>query len=69
MMALRHTAYYETASVVRGYHMYKDIWTPVIGEQLLCQREEGNPNDRYAVSVLHLSTVVGHVPRHMSTLC
>jgi len=68
-MALRHTAYYETASVVRGYQVYKDIWTPVIGEQLLCQKEEGNPNDRCAVSVLHLSTVVGHVLRHMSTLC
>ena len=69
VMALYRTTYYETASVVRGYHVYKSIWTPVIGEELLCEREEGNPSDRYAVSVLDLSTVVGHVPRHISTLC
>ena len=69
MMVTLHRATYETASSVRGFHIYQDIWTPVIGEELLCEREEGNPNDRYAVSVLDNSTVVGHVPRHISTLC
>ena len=69
MMAVPHRATYETDSCVRGFHIYQDIWTPVIGEELLCEREEGNPNDRYAVSVLNVSTVVGHVPRHISTLC
>ena len=23
-------------SMVRGYHVYKDIWAPMIGEDLLC---------------------------------
>ena len=61
MMAALHRATYETASCVRGFHIYQYIiWTPVIREELLCEREEGNPNDRYAVSALDLSTVVGH---------
>ena len=69
MMAVLHRATYETDSCVRGFHIYQDIWTPVIGEELLCEREEGNPNDRYAVPVLNVSMVVGHVARHISTLC
>ena len=34
---------FETNSSVRSYHMYQDDWTPVVEEQLLCEREEGNP--------------------------
>jgi len=33
---------FKTDSFVHGYHVY---WTPVIGEQLVCEREEGNPRD------------------------
>ena len=69
MMAALHRVTYEIDSCVRGFHIYQDIWTPVIGEELLCEREEGNRNDRYAVSVHDVSTVVGHVPRHISTIC
>jgi len=29
-------------------HMY---WKWVIGEQLVCEREEGNPRDRYTVAI------------------
>ena len=32
---------------VRGFHVYKDVWRPVIGEELRCQREEDNPRDPY----------------------
>jgi len=31
-------------------------WTPVIGEQLVCEREEGNPRDQDAVVVKKLVT-------------
>jgi len=31
-------------------------WTPVIGEQLVCEREEGNPRDQYAVAVYKVVT-------------
>ena len=29
--------------------VYKNVCTPVIGKELRCQREEGNPRDPYAV--------------------
>ena len=27
------------ASAVRGYHVYKDVWKPSIGEKLVAKRE------------------------------
>jgi len=36
------TREFETDSFVCGYHV---CWMPVIGEQLVCEREEGNPRD------------------------
>ena len=44
-------AEFETDSSVRGYHVYQDNWTPVIGERLNCEREEENPRDQYAVAI------------------
>ena len=41
---------------VRGYHVYKDIWEAAIGEELPCERETRNTNDRYAVAVKKDST-------------
>ena len=60
---------------VRGFHVYEDVWRPVIGEELRCQREEDNTRDPYAVVVTKSRTgvvgveVVGHVPRYLSTVC
>ena len=59
----------EFRSVVRGYHVYRSVWTPVLGELLYTEQELGNPEDRYAVSVLKSSTIVGHIPREISKLC
>ena len=28
----------EVESAVRGYHVYQSIWTPTIGETLVCKR-------------------------------
>ena len=33
-MASLGSDYYEKASVVKGHHIYKAIWTPMIGEEL-----------------------------------
>ena len=33
-------AEFETDSSVRGYHVYQDNWTPVIGERLNCERRK-----------------------------
>ena len=56
---------FELESVIRGHHIYKELWTPVIGESLDVQREPSNPYDCSAVSVLRDGTVVGHVPREV----
>ena len=41
-------------SMIRGYHVYKDIWeNPTIGEELICKREVGNPKDPISVAVIN----------------
>ena len=55
--------------MVRGYHVYHDIWTPVIGEKLSTQQEHGNPEDLYAVAIMKSGTIIGHIPREISKTC
>ena len=38
-------------SYVKGYHVYKTLWNPLIGEFLSCQREPDNPMDKYKYPV------------------
>ena len=52
-----------------GYHVYQENWTPIIGEQFQCEREDENPRDHYAVAIKKCDNIVGHVPRNISTLC
>ena len=58
-----------TDSFAHGYLVYQDNWTPVVGEQLLCKWEEGNPWDRYAVAIKKSGDTVGHVPCNISAVC
>ena len=53
--------------VVRGHHIYKDIWTLYVGEKLLCQVESSNVHDVYAFAIKWEGNIVGHVPRAIST--
>ena len=46
--------------------MYKSEWTPALGKELGCQREEDNASDPYAVAVLQRNVIDGHVPRKIS---
>ena len=55
--------------VVRGYHVYKDIWAAEIGSELPCFTEPHNRGDRYAVAVMDSTSIVGHVPRKISYIC
>jgi len=43
---------YTMDSVVRGHHVYKEIWTSFIGEELFCKGEADNIHDIYAVAVM-----------------
>lgn len=57
-------------SCIRGYHVYKNIWTPSLGETLICELEFGNVHDPYAVAVKKASAgTIGHIPRNISALC
>ena len=57
--------------VCSWFHIYKDVWRPVIGEELRCQREEGNSRDPYVVAITKSRSgvveeeVVGHVPHYV----
>ena len=50
-------------SVVKGHHIYKFVWTSVIGEELHLEPEESNKHDEYAVAVRKEGKPVGHVAR------
>ena len=55
------TTNFEIDSFVKGYHEYKNIWTPKIGETLSTEREPGNLVDKYAVCVKKNNEIVGHL--------
>ena len=64
---------FKTASSVRGFHVYQEIWSPFLGEVLTCRKEE-NLRDLYAVAVIctmgeTLGETVGHIPKTISTVC
>ena len=55
--------------VVRGFHVYKAVWTPVIGEELSTEQKHGNPEDAFAVVIKKSRITVGHIPREISKTC
>ena len=48
------------SSCVRGYHVYRDIWNPSVGETVNCEREGRNPEDSYTVALQKDDIIVGH---------
>ena len=64
---------FKAQSCIRGYHIYKAVWTPYIGETMPCSRELTNGHDPFAVKVSQLhgedERIVGHLPRKISSIC
>ena len=57
-------------SSVRGYHAYFKVPTVCVGDLMMCEIEEDNAHDKYAVAVKDESgQIVGHVPIEISRLC
>ena len=56
-------------SCVRGYHVYQNDWTPFLGEILQCSREESNVYDPFAIKVTKDGSIVGHLPKKISSMC
>ena len=48
---------FQKESCVRGYHIYRELWDAVVGEELECQQEHFNATDMYAVAVIKDSTI------------
>ena len=63
----------EFSSVIQGHHVYKAVWSPIIGESLACRkddRKEAKKHDEYAVGTYLEADnkLVGHVPMELSFL-
>ena len=69
MSSCENNATYAVQTVVRGYHVYKEVWSATVGQVLPCQQERGNVHDSYSVATVDGNTVVGHVPRVISAHC
>ncbi len=50
---------FSVETVVRGFHVYKEVWDAAFGEELPCRRDVGNSHDPYAVAMVRASTTVG----------
>ena len=53
-------------SVVRCHHVYRFVWTPVVGEELILEPEDCNEHDKFAVAVKRNDEIIGHMPRSFS---
>ena len=54
-------------SYIRGYHAYRDIWSPVVREILLLKREPDNFVDMSAIAVWKEDKIVGNMPYDIET--
>ena len=63
------TMEYVMDSCVCGYHVYKEIWKAVVGEQLISEREPENQMDRNAVAIKNDGKLLSPVPIKMSRIC
>ena len=54
---------------IRGFHVYKSLWTPEIGEELSTVRKTANTHDRFVVAIHKGTLTIGHVPAEISKVC
>ena len=55
------------SSFIRGYHIYKKHWPPLVGDILSCLSESDNKYDQAAaVAVMSHNQIAGHVPTVLS---
>ena len=52
---------YVRACYIQSHHVFVAMWTAVIGEVLVCQRESTSDRDWYTVAVIKSGTIIGHV--------
>ena len=64
---------FQCDSFVRGYHVYMNIWEPLVGECLESRKEPTNEMDNAVVAVIRMNSysedvVVPHLPKNMSKI-
>lgn len=64
-----NTMEFDHESVVRGYHVYKDVWQAERDKILPCVRETTNRHNPFAIAILRSRRTVGHVPHKISSVC
>ena len=66
------TVTYSFLCRIRGFHVYKEVWKPILGERLNLSHERKNLYDRYAVAAYKrlpgrfADSIIGHLPREIS---
>ena len=53
----------ELETYIKGHHVYKEVWTPEVGEKLNILMEPDNLADKFAVCVKKDQTVIGHLKK------
>ena len=48
-------------SDIRGYHVFKDVWKPALGEILHAEQELENAVDKFAAKVVKNKETVGNL--------
>ncbi len=67
--------WFDAVCAVRGYHQYRTVWAPEVGEILSVRRENTrqitrNYEYKFAIGVLKSSgQLVGHLPKEISKSC
>ena len=53
---------------VRGFHYYRRYWTPYLGEELICQHDDSNPFDIFAIKTCSQENggSYRHLPKEIS---
>ena len=70
-LAFKNDCSLSVKSVIRGHHVYKEIWNLYKREKLMCnhdKREEAKIFEDHAVGTYKDSRLVGHVPIELSFL-
>ena len=66
------TVTYSFLCGIRGFHVYKEVWKPILGERLNLSHERKNLHDRYAIAAYKrlpgrlADSIIGHLPREIS---
>lgn len=72
MASVSGTVQYSFPCRLRGFHVYKEIWKPKVGDGLSCIHERNNQHDWYGIAVTKLlprqllNGTLGHLPCEIS---